>query len=376
MRNSTISVVLLCLGGFVWNGCSSYDREQIDVDRASEYTEILSTPELVIPSDMDAIEVEDLWVVPDIEDRPLAPFFGNEVPRPRPIVGDADLELVSIQNLGPNRSWVVVQRAPETVWPVVKQWIQDAGIEIRYEDRRNGSLFSEPILFEGAEVDSPRALIEQGKLNVDISGGTDWMAVQLENGFRRGSTEVHLRYVNEPSDEAVTSIEWPERSVSIDIERELLNSLAQYDASGYVAPTVSIEAANISLKPKVEVVEDEDGYPSLIFHVDFTRAWATILKALNNAEIDILSQESGDRYFEVEVSENVLRIKKKDFFRRLIRLGNEGTNKYPSTVRILIEGSEDFEDRYTISLANVESEDPLPVEFARELLLILREHLI
>ena len=138
MRNSTISVVLLVFGGLVWNGCSSYNRENIDVDRASDYTEIRSTPELVIPADMDAIEVEDLWVVPEIEDRPLAPFFGNEVPRPRPIVGDADLELVSIQNLGPNRSWVVVQRAPATVWPVMKQWIQDAGIEIRYEDRRNG----------------------------------------------------------------------------------------------------------------------------------------------------------------------------------------------------------------------------------------------
>lgn len=360
----------------MWNGCSSYDRERIGVDKASDYTEIQSTPELVIPSHMDAIEVDDLWAVPEIEDRPLAPFFSNEVPRPRQIVGDADLDLVSIQNLGPSRSWVVVQRAPETVWPVIKQWIQDSGIAIRQEDPRKGTLFSEPILFEGAEADSPRALVEQGKQTADISGGSDWMAVQLANGFRRGSTEVHLRYMNELSDEAVTTTEWPEKSLSIEIERALLNNLAQYDASGYVAPTVSIEAANISLRPKVEVIEAEDGFPSLRFYVDFTRTWATIQKALNNAEIDILSQESGDRYFDVEVSEQVLRSKKKNFFVRLIRLGNEGTNKYPSSVRIHIEGSEDSDDWYSIRLANVESEDPLPVEFARELLLILREHLI
>lgn len=376
MKNSTISVVFLLLGGFVWNGCSTYDREGIGVDNASDYTTIQSTPELVIPSHMDVIEVEDLWVVPEIEDRPLAPFFSNEVPRPRQIVGDADLDLVSIQNLGPSRSWMVVQRAPETVWPVIKQWIQDSGIAIRHEDRREGSLFSEPISFEGVQADSPRALIEQGKQTADISGGADWMAVQLANGFRRGSTEVHLRYMNEPSDEAVTTTEWPNTSESIDVERALLNNLAQYDASGYVAPTVSIEAANISLRPKVEVVENEDGFPSLRFHVDFTRAWATILKALNNAEVDILTQESGDRYFDVEVSEQVLRNKKKNFFLRLIRLGNEGTNQYPSSVRIHIEGSEESDDWYTIRLANVESKEPLPVEFARELLLILREHLI
>ncbi|MXW06644.1 MAG: outer membrane protein assembly factor BamC [Gammaproteobacteria bacterium] len=376
MKNSKIFTVILLLGVLVWNGCSAYDREHIDVTRADDYTNIRSTPELVIPSHMDPIEVEDLWVVPEIEYRPLAPAFTREVPRPRQIVGDADRELVSLQNLGPNRSWMVVQRAAETVWPVIKQWIQDSGIVIRHEDRRKGALFSDRISFEGAETDSPRALIELGKQTADLEGGADWLAVQLENGFRRGSTEVHLRYINEPSDEAVSTTEWPENSTSIDIERAILNNLAQYDASGYVAPTVSIEAANISLKPKAEVVEDEDGFPLLRLYVDFTRAWATIQKSLNNAEIDIHSQESGNRYFEIEVSENVLRSKEKHFFRRLIRFGNEGAKRYPSIVRIHIEGTEDSDEWYTVRLANVEAEEPLPVEFARELLLIVREHLI
>ena len=375
MKITQISFVSLWLGLFVLNSCSTYDREHIDGGNASDYLIVRSTPELVLPSDMEAIEVEDLWVVPEIEYRPLAPFFPNEAPRPRPIIGDADPDLVRIQTLA-DRSWMVVQRAPETVWPVVKQWVQDSGMVIRQEERRKGSLFTDRISLEGAQPDSPQALIEQGKLSAGISGGADWLAVRLENGIRRGSTEVHVRYMNEPTMEAVTSTVWPEESVSIDLERVILNNLANYDASGYVTPTVSIEAANISLLPKAEVIEDSDGFPLLHLFVDFNRAWATVQKALENAEFDVLSQEARDGYFEVQVSEEVLRKKQKNFFLRLIRLGNEGTNQYPSTVRIHIKKSEDTDDMNTVRLANVEEEVPLPVDFARELLLILREHAI
>ena len=374
MKLSKISFVVLWLV-LALNGCSSYDREHIDSGNTSDYLIVRSTPDLVIPTDMDAIEVEDLWVVPEIEYRPLAPFFPNEAPRPRPIIGDADPDLVRIQNLG-DRSWMVVQRTPETVWPVVKQWIQDSGMVIRQEERRKGTLFTDRISLDGAQSDTPQALIEQGKQKADIRGGADWLAVRLENGIRRGSTEVHLRYMNDPAMEAVTSTQWPAQSISIDVERVVLNNLANYDASGYVTPTVSIEAANISLLPKAEVVENLDGFPLLQLFVDFNRAWATVQKALENAEFDVLSEEARDGYFEVQVAEEVLRKKQKNFFLRLIRLGNEGTNQYPSTVRIHIEKSEDTDDLNTVRLANVEEEVPLPIDFARELLFILREHAI
>ena len=375
MKISNICFILLVLGVLVLSGCSTFDREHSDVGDSSDYLIIRSTPALAIPSHMDAIEVEDLWVVPQIEYRPLAPFFANEAPRPAPIIGDSDPDLVRIQNLG-DRSWMVVQRAPETVWPVVKQWVQDSGIVVRQEDARQGILFTDRIALEGAQPESLQELIEQGKLQSNINGGADWLAVRLENGIRRGSTEVHLRYLNEQTVDAVTTAVWPDKSASVDVERIILENLANYDASGYVAPTVSIEAANISLMPKAEVITDEEGFPLLRLYVDFTRAWATIQKALENAEFEVLSQEARDRYFDVQVSEEVLRSKQKNFFLRLIRLGNEGSNQYPSTVRIYIQESENTEELHTIRLANVEEGIVLSVEFASELLLILQEHAI
>lgn len=375
MKSSSYFLFFLLFGIVLFSGCSTFDREHSDVGAASDYLIIRSTPELVIPSHMDAIETEDLWVIPRIEYRPLAPFFPNEAPRPAPIIGDANPDLVRIQNLG-NRSWMVVQKAPETVWPVVKQWVQDSGLDIRHEDARQGILFTERVSLDGAQPETLQFLIEEGKLNANIGSGADWLAVRLESGIRHGSTEVHVRYVNEPTEEAITTTLWPEKSASIDIERTVLNNLANYDAAGYVAPTVSIEATNISLQPKAEVAENEDGFPLLNLYVDFTRAWATIQKALENAEFDVLSQESGDGYFDVQVSEEVLRSKQKNFFLRLIRLGNEGSNQYPSTVRIHIESSGEPDDKNTVRLSNVEEGVVLSVEFARELLRILREHAV
>lgn len=375
MKSSKFLLVSLFLSVLAFSGCSTFDRENSNVGDSSDYLVIRSTPELVIPSHMDAIEIEDLWVIPRIEYRPLAPFFPTEAPRPAALIGDANPDLVRIQNLG-DRSWMVVQKAPETVWPVVKQWVQDSEMVVRHEDARYGILFTDRISLQEAQPDSLLSLIEQGKLTKDISGGSDWLAVQLESGIRHGSTEVHVHYINDPSLEVISTTVWPEKSTSIDIERTVLNNLANYDAAGYVAPTVSIEATNISLQPKAEVVENEDGFPLLNLYVDFTRAWATIQKALENAEFDVLSQEAGDGYFDVQVSEEVLRSKQKNFFLRLIRLGNEGTNQYPSTVRIHIETTGDPDDMNTIRLSNVEEEVVLSVEFARELLRILREHAI
>ncbi len=375
MKSSSYFLFFLLFGVVFFSGCSTFDREHSDVGAASDYLIIRSTPELVIPSHMDAIETEDLWVIPRIEYRPLAPFFPNEAPRPAPIIGDANPDLVRIQNLG-NRSWMVVQKAPETVWPVVKQWVQDSGLDIRHEDARQGILFTDQVSLDGAEPETLKVLIGEGKLSANIGGEADWLAVRLESGIRHGSTEVHVRYVNEPTEEAMTTTVWPETSVSIDIERTVLNNLANYDAAGYVAPTVSIEATNISLQPKAEVAENEEGFPLLNLYVDFTRAWATIQKALENAEFDVLSQESGDGYFDVQVSEEVLRSKQKNFFLRLIRLGNEGSNQYPSTVRIHIESSGEPDDKNTVRLSNVEEGVVLSVEFARELLRILREHAV
>lgn len=375
MKSSNLFIFSIIFSIWLLGGCSTFNREHSGVGDSSDYLIIRSTPELVVPSDMDTIETEDLWAVPQIEYRPLAPFFPTEAPRPAPIIGDANPDLVRIQNLG-SRSWMVVQKAPETVWPVVKQWVQDSGMVIRHEDARKGILFTDRISLQDAQPESPRDLIAQGKVTANINGGSDWLAVRLESGIRQGSTEVHVRFLNEPTETAATTTVWPEKSISIDVERTILNNLANYDAAGYVAPTVSIEATNISLRPKAEVIENKDGFPLLNLYVDYTRAWATVQKALENAEFDVLSQESRDGYFDVQVAEDVLRTKKKNFFVRLIRLGNEGKNQYPSTVRIYLEASDGGDEMHTIRLSNVQEGVALPVEFARELLLILREHAV
>ena len=338
----------------------------IKVSDPDVYLDPKETEELVIPEDMDHREIQDGWVVPKINERPLSRVFPRSAPRPAAIVGDADPDLIRIQNLGAERSWMVVQRTPATVWPVVKQWVQDNGMSVNIEEPSFGLLISNPVDLEGEDPLGLGKLIANEKQEAGIEGGVDWFAFRLENGVRRGSSEVHLRYLNSAT--LPNSFDWPERSTSVEIERSVLNVLVNYDAAGYVAPTVSSVAGSIALQPKAEILNDDQGYPYMRLNVDFARAWATIQKAIDNAELDLVDGNSEERVFEIQVSTEMLTGKRPGIFSRVLRL-DQRKNAKKNIVQIRILDAPSGFDIVLDRSGDVE----ISIEFAQQMLAVLRE---
>ena len=93
--------------------------------------------ELEVPSDLAGVTIEDTWPIPEIDDHPLARVYPGDAPRPEIFVGREDRDAVKIQRLG-ERRWVVVADPPELVWPVVKQFLTDASVNIAGEDPPQG----------------------------------------------------------------------------------------------------------------------------------------------------------------------------------------------------------------------------------------------
>ena len=353
-------------------GCFLFTSDDDGLSRSEEYLEIRSTPDLVIPDHMNVIEIEDLWTIPDIVERPLPLVFPKGAPRPATIVGDADPDLVRIQRLG-NRSWMVVQRTPETVWPVVKQWLQDNEISLANENAREGLLVSEVLDLSSGSVEGVGQQIQNGKSESSIHGGFDVIALRIENGIRFNSTEVHVRYLNNPSQIDLDAFDWPESSTDVPTERKVLEHLANYDASGYVAPTHSRIAEQISLRPKAEILNGDDGYPYLQLNVDFARAWATVQKALENANLDIADLDSSEQFFKVEVSNKVLRGRQRSFIiNRLTRIGQDSGSR-PDEIRLNVL---ERDEGYSVQVSSVETGKSLSVEFVQQILLILREYAV
>ncbi len=362
-----ITVVMCALSAL--SGCMLLSKVPMRVDDKEAYLEPEQTPELMIPDDMDHREILDSWVVPEIADRPLARVFPKEAPRPAAIVGDADPDLIRIQNLGADRSWMVVQRSPETVWPVVRQWMQDNSINLRYEDPSNGLLISDAIDLEGDDPLGLSEIVVAGKANANIEGGADWVAFRLENGVRRGSAEVHVRYINQS--EMTEDTAWPEKSTDVDIERQVLSALANYDAAGYVAPTVSSVGRNILLTPKAEVLTDDDGYPMLRLNLDYARAWATIQKALENAGVTILNSDSGEAYFDVKITRDMLRNKREGLFANFLGRGSARSRDISEVQVSIVESGEAFD-----VVLSRDGKTDVSIEFVQQFLLMLREYAV
>lgn len=340
------------------------------MEHPEDYLDPEQTPDLYIPSDMPHRAIEDNWVVPPITDQPRPRLFPRTAPRPESIVGEADPDLVRIQTLGPSRSWMVVQRPPETVWPVIKQWVHDNRLGIQHEDPTSGLIFCEQLNLSGLDPLGLYEKIRAGKDGDQLANGMDWVAIRLETSMRHGSSEVHIRYLNQSE---VPDVEaWPVSSTSYDIERAILEVLANYDAAGYVAPTVSSIAQNIALRLKVEQLNDEQGFPLMRLNVDFTRAWATLQKAIENSELKIIEGNLEDGYFEIEMSRNMRKGRRQGLLAGFIRRNSDAITAL-SSIRVHLEEITDESHNVIVDRVN---RSEISAEFAQDFLSVLRENVI
>ena len=346
-------------------GCGFWSKtKKALVADPGSYLDAKTTPELYIPPHMDHGIIVDSWVVPEIQDRPLAKVFPSGAPRPVAIVGESNPDLVRIRKLG-ERTWMVVQRTPETVWPVIKQYLEEDGVALRVEDATQGLLISDALELEGAQAGTIQSMVANGKENSSPEAGTDWVAVRVENGIRPGSAEVHLRYVLEP--ELASDPQWPQVSSDVAIEQAILTAFAQYDAGGRVEPTVSSVGRQISLQTKAEVTLDEEGFPLLRLNVDFERAWATVAGAIRNAELEITSTDVDRRIFNIAVSKEALGDKQGGIFRKLMP-GSSEDEKRLVQVRVEEDGV-----GFNVRLFR-EGETSMSIDLAQQILSLLREY--
>lgn len=271
---STIGILLVTTGCGVFTKTAS-----ILVNEPDSYVEAESVPSLVVPEDMDD-NIENNWIIPDIAYIPSAKLYPKSVPAPVALIGDADPNSILIQKLG-ERRWMVVQRKPESVWPMLLQYLNYHNIALESDDPELGTVVSGHLNYsERGDEDFVKVLVDAEGVDARDS---DFLVYKVEQGIRRGTTEVHLRYAREG--QQVEDLDWGRESEFGTLEGKLLTQAAEFDTSGLVEESISLLGQTVASKPKAEIVRDALGYPLLILNVDPERAWATIGQALKEAEI-------------------------------------------------------------------------------------------
>lgn len=355
---ATCTVVVIA-GLLASSGCRIFrDDAGFFVDPRDDYVEATVGEPLKVPPGMEA-SVGDTWPIPDILEQPTAKTYVDAVPRPRLLAG-ASADEIKIQKLG-TKSWIVLADAPEQIWPLVKQLLEDSGVGVAREDPPAGILETAWFNVDPGASDLLRTAVGTGLSQQEQSAEGSWLdrvQVRIERGIRVGSSEVHVVHyrTRSESDGAIDTSAVPE------VEGELITKMADYLAQGVASSSVSMVGREIASELKARIVEDEAGAPTLLLHIGFDRAWATVDGALERAEMEVTEADRDNATFRT-----VLRAEAKPgFFARVFsRRGGGGT---PVTLRL-----HERDDGVVVEVRDLGGQ-PVPREVAEQVLLTLREY--
>lgn len=276
-------------------------------DRQGDYLAAESIPRLNIPDSMDAYIIDDLLVIPDVVNNQGQQAI-LDVPRPRPLQGNPDRAVV-IQRLG-DRSWVVVDAAASQVWPRVRQYWLEQGVELVQENPATGRM--DTTWFQNGD-------------NVDTQ---DKIRVFVRPGFQDDSSEISLIHLSVPRDRQVfEQVNWPQSSMDPEYAYDVLTDISTYIADQirlYQASTVSFLAGTISDAGRASI-QNQEGGEVLHLDADYERSWSAVGRALDRAEVTILEENMEAGYYQVSFSERDDQEQQDGFFSRLLSRNDEET---------------------------------------------------
>ena len=352
-------------------GCGWFsDDKGFFVNRSDDYIDAEEGPKLAIPEDLGG-SLEDPSPIPPVPPQENARFFPGRPPLPDAIYANDNRDAVRIQRLG-QRIWLVVPEPPTTVWPKIKQFLAENGVGVTAEQAGQGLITTEWLTIEDTQYrDVVRTLLRDLKAAAAVEGGRDRLVLQVEQGLRELTSEVHARHQRE----AEAASAEPLASTLIDLPPRLLNELGAYIAARVAEQTISMVAQEIAGRAKSELGRNASGAPVLRLFLDEERAWATLSQALTNAGVEVLETDRQAGTYHVRIPETAFMggggEPKRGFFRRMLSFGSRGGKAREVRLRIRQEDERIF----GLSVQDADG-GPASFEYAQRVLVLVREYAV
>ncbi|ANI16711.1 outer membrane protein assembly factor BamC [Pseudomonas citronellolis] len=305
--------------GWLW-GKDGYFR-----DRGTDYLDSRQTGPMKVPEGLQSKQLDPLLPIPmNIADsHEKAGEF--EVPRPLPLANAGSSSDYSLQKSGDSR-WLIAQRPPAEVWPVAHQFFQDNGFSFADERPQTGEFSTnwQPL----TQLSAPLARRLGSRVAGVDPGSEARVRVRIEPGVQTNTSEVYVLSETRPAGSSA-SADWPSRPVVPALDAALLDEmLANMSTSAEKGGSVSLLAAHSTYDTpgSVTLEKDGNGNPMLTLDSDFDRAWVSVGRALERADIrvDDLNRSLGVYYVNVaEGAKKLEEAKKPGFFSRLFGASEE-----------------------------------------------------
>ncbi len=220
--------------------------------------------DITIPSDLDSPDTENHYPVGD----PSNLENVLEVPKPRQIFSSSGDSSVQLRRLG-ELMWIYIETLPSTSWPISKNY------------------------WDTSEYDVIKADPVSGEIDIDFSQSSK-IQMRVEHGIKEASTEVFLYKINKISGDIESDPEF----VQLEMEKMIdyyANSLSNFTGT-------SLAAQNLNEMKKAKIFT-ENGMTVISLDLNFDRAWSSVSKALNAAEIVTNDRDRSNGKFYVSFAE-------------------------------------------------------------------------
>lgn len=325
----------LVLAALLAGGCSVLEEDRIDYKSAKQINA------LEVPPDLTPLARDSRYALPGATVT-ASGYQAASATRATGTVAPTQIADVRFERAG-NQRWLVVDRAPEDIWPIVRDFWQENGFLLTLDQPQLGLMETD---WAENRAKIPQDIIRStiGKLfdNLYSTGERDKFRTRIERNAAGGS-EIFIShrgmaevYTNERKDYTV----WQPRPADPELETEFLRRLM-------VKLGVSQEQAKAAVaagaRPVAARIENIDGRPTVVIDENFDRAWRRVGLALDRSGFTV---EDRDRtrgiYFVryVPPDENP-QSREPGFFGRIIGWfgSSEAAQPTPSRYRIQVAAS-------------------------------------
>ena len=220
--------------------------------------------DITIPGDLDSPDTENHYPVGD----PSNLENVLEVPKPRQIFSSSGDSSVQLRRLG-ELMWIYIETLPSTSWPISKNY------------------------WDTSEYDVIKADPVSGEIDIDFSQSSK-LQMRVEHGIKEASTEVFLYKINKISGDIESDPEF--------VQMEMEKMIDYYADSLSSFTGTSLAAQNLNEMKKAKIFT-EDGMTVISLDLNFDRAWSSVSKALNAAEIVTNDRDISNGTFYVSFAE-------------------------------------------------------------------------
>ena len=229
-------------------------------DKKNEFLKDKIEEEIALPSSLSEPSTENHYPVTDLE--PIEESL--EVPKPRQIFASSGNSSVQLRRLG-ELMWIYIETLPSTSWPISKNY------------------------WETSVYDVTKADPNLGEIIIDFDQNNN-LLMKVEHGIKEASTELFLYQVNKKNQTIESNPEF--------IQAEMEKIVEYFAESVSTFSGTSLAAQNLNEMKKASIFT-EDGKTVIALDLTYDRAWSSVNKALNEANIVTNDKDSSRGIFYV-----------------------------------------------------------------------------